>query len=1084
MSHRTKTVLPRKIELGIVCIISLLAATVYSNSLFGDFVWDDRSLIPGDYMIKSFTHLGALFTNDFFFRGENDLVYGYYRPVVSVSYLLDFALWKTNAFGFHLTNVVLHVISSLLVVILLLELGFDWIVTLVSGVLFAVHPIHTENVAWISGRTDIVAFVFAMSSLLIHIRNARLDRKSTRRIAGAAFSLLLFTLSLLAKEMSVVLVPWIALVHLLLRGSGLRRALGETAPYVLVVAAYILWRFFVIEIPVPGQPAVHELRHALLSVGPTILRYMQWMLFPFEQSAYVQNPYITSVIDVRFLLSIFIIVVATVAAIGNRNLSHRVRFLLLAVATSFIPIANIIRPAGPDDMGAMMAERFCYFPSVPFFTLCGVVVAAVLRGSRGHRAPRVALAGLVSLGIAFLMATTVKRNKVWKDEPTLFRDALDHAPSATLIWANLTNHYIRNGKWRAAKHALAKIEEHGEKDYFYWSARALWYVVQGRFEKAVPLQEKIVAATVRGNAVALNNLAFLYRMTGRIDRARDILEDLVADGSGYSDVRFNLAEVLRKTGDMDEAREQFKLAFNAQPDSLGIGSAFARIEMESGRHGAAVSIIEKQLEYYPDHAQLLGNLRAVRSKMDMQRRAQTAIKKEPVAVPRPLPSRKDIRPSAVLLVVLDTLRADYVSFMGHDRQTTTFLDSLAEKGVVFTRAYAPASWTVPSMASMHTSLLPKSHGIIKGRIVTGKKKHAVIDQPVLSDSFVTLGEVFKQAGYTTVGVAANRHLARSLGFGQGFDHYYPPAHFLDAKPFGRVAERFLKKAFGEDWPRDWKRSESFIWFHYFDPHIPYSARLPWAHVFAEDYHQSPEQYPEELFIGKLKELYPSPDADYKACVSPLYESEVAYFDEHFKRLARQMGVEDGDVLVVFTSDHGEEFGEHGGMGHGQSVYEELVHVPLMFYWPRGIPEARRVDQPVSIVDIYPTLLELAGVPAPAGLQGESLVPALFGYESEAPRELIIEQRHTGEAEQLAIVRGSWKLIVSYCEEEQLELYNLAEDPLEQRDLADEKIALVRELRWLLDKRIESLPDPPRAESRSFEDPELIEQLKNMGYMGE
>ncbi|MBW2278077.1 MAG: sulfatase, partial [Deltaproteobacteria bacterium] len=277
-------------------------------------------------------------------------------------------------------------------------------------------------------------------------------------------------------------------------------------------------------------------------------------------------------------------------------------------------------------------------------------------------------------------------------------------------------------------------------------------------------------------------------------------------------------------------------------------------------------------------------------------------------------------PAAVVLVVVDTLRADITSMTGHYRNTTPQMDKLAAKGVVFTAAYSPTCWTVPSMASLHTSRYPASHGIVNGAIVD-ESDRVVVRQQVLGDSFVTLAEVLQAAGYKTVGVASNRHLAADLGFGQGFDVYYDEAHFGDAKWFNQIAKAHLARAFGRNWASTFGSEPSFVWLHYFDPHIPYIPRLPWIRAFADDYIESPRHYAANRNRPELDLRYPNPGAHYRECALPLYEAEVAYWDDRFKRLADMLEVDSRDVLVVFTSDHGEQFGEHGGLGHRHGLYE-------------------------------------------------------------------------------------------------------------------------------------------------------------------
>jgi arylsulfatase A-like enzyme len=436
-------------------------------------------------------------------------------------------------------------------------------------------------------------------------------------------------------------------------------------------------------------------------------------------------------------------------------------------------------------------------------------------------------------------------------------------------------------------------------------------------------------------------------------------------------------------------------------------------------------------------------------------------------------------PAHVLLVVVDTLRVDSVSFTAGAEDLTPFMGRLAQRGVVFTNAYAPSSWTKPSMASLHTSLYPTSHGVVSGELKLGPDGKGLL-QPVLSDSFTTLAETFQTAGYATVGLPANRHLASQQGFAQGFDHYYQQAKFYHAKALNRIARGYLRQAFGGNWTRRFGDRRSFVWLHYFDPHDPYAARLPWIRYYAPDFFQAQGSYPTKLPMREIKERYPRPDAQYRDCALPLYHNEIRYWDEQFRRFADELGVEGGNVLVVFTSDHGEEFVDHGGVGHSHTLYEELVHVPLLFYWPSGLAGGRRIDAPVSLLDIYPTLTELAGIAPPPGLQGRSLVPLLRGERGDPGRVLLYELKPPMPVKQ-AIRRERFKLVRS--EEPTgpaLELFDLARDPGEQDNVAASQPDVARALLRELEDALAALPAAPEIELRESLDPELIKQLENMG----
>ncbi|MFV2074178.1 MAG: sulfatase [Thermoanaerobaculales bacterium] len=434
-------------------------------------------------------------------------------------------------------------------------------------------------------------------------------------------------------------------------------------------------------------------------------------------------------------------------------------------------------------------------------------------------------------------------------------------------------------------------------------------------------------------------------------------------------------------------------------------------------------------------------------------------------------------PSTVVLVSVDTLRADSVSFAGHQSATTPFMDRIARDGVVFTNAYATSSWTPPSVGSLLTGLYPTSHGVTTGDIrIRGK-----VEQPVLPAALTTLAEAFHSAGYTTIGVPANRHLMASLGFAQGFDHYYRRANFYPAKPLNEEVRRLLKEAFGDGWRDTWKTTKTFLWIHYFDPHDPYFARRPWIDTFDPAYAKDPSDYPEGIVMLEMRKRYPRPDTALGAKIRPLYDSEIAYWDDSFRELAKELGLDSPDVLLAFTSDHGEELAEHGALGHSQSLYEELVHVPMMIRWPAGIKGGRSTPETVSIVDLYPTLVDLAGLKLPAGLQGRTLAPFLRGRTPMEKRPVFM-QLMPPKPHQLAVRSGSWKLIAPRNGADSPKLFDLRADPGEHHDVSSANPMVSKQLEEMLVRWFEDLPPSPELRTLALTDKEVEEQLRALGYL--
>jgi arylsulfatase A-like enzyme len=430
-----------------------------------------------------------------------------------------------------------------------------------------------------------------------------------------------------------------------------------------------------------------------------------------------------------------------------------------------------------------------------------------------------------------------------------------------------------------------------------------------------------------------------------------------------------------------------------------------------------------------------------------------------------------------VLVTVDTLRADAVSFNGYTKPTTPFLDSLALEGVSFSRAYAASSWTPPSMASLFTGVAPASHGITFGDMAV----MSPVGLPILSESFRTLAETLRSAGYVTVGISSNLHLLRELGFAQGFDLYSNPTSFVTAAVVNSQARCQLKTWFGEGWRSAWKHKPLFLWLHYFDPHDPYLPYKRWMDRYAPG-HGVGKDSPANLAMRSLKDRFPVPNAALAAEIRPIYDSEVARVDEHIRQVWVELGL-DEDVLFILTSDHGEEIVDHGALGHSQSLYEELVRVPLLIRWPRRLARGLKLDRPVQAVDLYPTLVELLGLDRPAGLQGQSLAPWLLGQAGPPEARPVFCQLSPPKPHLTAVCDGRWKLIRSEKDPAETELYDLEADPHERDNRAAQNPEVVRRLAAALQSWRKALPPAPQVQTFAMTDAEMLEQLKALDYLG-
>ncbi len=409
----------------------------------------------------------------------------------------------------------------------------------------------------------------------------------------------------------------------------------------------------------------------------------------------------------------------------------------------------------------------------------------------------------------------------------------------------------------------------------------------------------------------------------------------------------------------------------------------------------------------------------------------------------------------VVFVLIDTLRPDYLGFYGFATETASFLGKLATDSVVFDRAFATSSWTAPSTASLFTSVYPHQLGVVEGfychkaRMEAFRKTgNAEIPLNRIPGDVPTLPEIFKSLGYTTYALAANINIGYEIGFDRGFDKFErqndaPAPVFYD----------WVEKLHGE-----LEKSKPFLlYLHLNDVHSPYHARPPYYQQ-----HQDPK-------------------ADSRA----KYISEIGYADEHIGRIWDKLLTDDNTVFVA-ASDHGEEFWDHGSNGHRPRLYRELTQVLLMFHAPWF--SSRRVTANVSLLDVLPTLIDLAGGQPTEELEGISLAPILRAdrqadglIEKLRARTLFAHRvADTPEWQLWSAIRGHWNLIE--WPDGRSDLFDHRLDFAEKSNVFSAYPQVGREL---LGELSEFKKHRRRAETESTQvqlDENMLETLKSLGYV--
>jgi len=429
------------------------------------------------------------------------------------------------------------------------------------------------------------------------------------------------------------------------------------------------------------------------------------------------------------------------------------------------------------------------------------------------------------------------------------------------------------------------------------------------------------------------------------------------------------------------------------------------------------------------------------------------------------------KPNIVLLTI-DAQRADHLGFYGYQKDISPNIDKIGEQGVVFEQMYANAPWTLPSLASMFSSRLPTELKISVDNLSFGEIERT----NKLTSQVETIAERMQTFGYNTQAIFTNELLSAARGFNQGFDGfvnleklmpYHYQFHFKNMAltlllnkvpgvkknlesyytflvgPSG--PKQFETRAWEINrwalpWLENFQETRFFLWLHYIDPHAPYDPGADYSPDLAEIGAVREQELRQEMAYGPERIRWREID---RQAIVDLYDGDVSLVDaavgEIWQKL-NDLGLKEETILII-SADHGEEFWEHGGMGHGRTLYREVIRIPLIIVSPEIEP--KRIRQSVSLLDIFPTIVDLVGERLPKEAQGRSLKP-LLEDQFLSDKEIISEGTGRG-TERRAIIWGDYKLIHDFFTNED-QLFNIKTDLSDEINLAMTKPAMVRELR--------------------------------------
>lgn len=546
----------------IIFLIIGLGVIVYSNSLGNDFIWDDDSFVIRNDFIKNLKLIPRYFTSKEALA-EGPLCLENYRPFLVLSYSIDYYFWKLNPLGYHITNLIFHILNAIFVFYLIMLLTKDRFIGLLTSLFFLTHPIQTEAVSWISGRADVLFLFFYLASLVFYIIFV-----NNKKLLFYIFSLLLFSFSLLSKEMAASLPLVLILLDIF---YGKKEKIGNLAirylPFFLILESYVFVRFYIIGRLAQADYWAGNFYMTILSMAKGITYYIKLLIYPANLCAdYLRFPISNSIADRSTIFSVTFIVFIIILAIYLARKIKEISFSIFWFFITLLPAANII------PIRILIAERFLYLPSIGFCFIIAILIMVVSSRIKRMYFLKYFIFSYAVFLIFIYSYLTMLRNVDWSDEVVFWKKNVDSYPNNERAHLNLSVAYLSRYKdiekaYKEAKKAIAISPRYSRPRMIV----ASYFVNKNRFDDA---------AGVLSNAIKRNP---------------EFLEPYVFLGGIYA-----------FQGKYDLAYKQYRKALARDPYFLEAKLSIAVLHTVEGNPELAISeyeriLKEEQLEHYRSH---------------------------------------------------------------------------------------------------------------------------------------------------------------------------------------------------------------------------------------------------------------------------------------------------------------------------------------------------------------------------------------------------------------------------------------------------------------------------------------------------
>lgn len=587
MSDRSKTWIA-------VIAIAVLGFAVYVGSVNGEFIWDDEHLVENNTTIRNWKNIAAVFVEDIGAGGGKE--YNFYRPIQMLTYMADYSLWKLDPKGYHLTNIVLHILVALLVYYLLYLLFADQLIAFLAGAFFAVHPIHTEAVTYISGRADLLAALFLLGAFIFYIKN-----RSSSCIRGYIFIVLSYVLALFSKESSLILPVLVLLYHLSFKEKIEWKSFAAVlAPAVV----YVLLRTIVLkDLSVTGIYAT-TFSERLPGFFVALAGYVRLLFLPFGlHMGYGRKLFLWS--DPQAVVGLVILAGALFYAFKRREKEPIVFFGILWFIAALLPMSNLF------PVNAYMAEHWLYLPSIGIF----LILAKALSVGAYCNTPlqRNFTIIIIICLLGFFSYLTIRQNSYWKDPATFFERTKGYAPDNAEIYYNLGTTYVDQGENPKALRAFQKAVEIDPKYALAYNNLGNVYKAANRIEEAIGAYKKAISFK-SGFSLAYNNLGLAYFGVNQWEESVSSYKKALEADPENSEAYNNLGVAYAVRGKVEEALVAYKQAIRLMPEYANAYYNIGNVYQATGDFQKAAASYENAIKYNPQDADAARRLEVLKAR--------------------------------------------------------------------------------------------------------------------------------------------------------------------------------------------------------------------------------------------------------------------------------------------------------------------------------------------------------------------------------------------------------------------------------------------------------------------------------------